>query len=426
MYTRSRLDSNKWIRDKAFSLKGKILSIGSRDDGDGQGGFYRNYFSQSDAYFTSEPTREFGCDLLVDVQCMQNIESESWDAVFCSGVLEHVPRPEDAVSEMARVLKVGGSLLIGVPFKQPIHMAPNDFWRFTSFGLRAILERHSFDLIDLTPIQESEPDFPVAYWALARKRTSTPRSRHLANSFFSSEHLRNKEDWVRKVRCFHPELSRLMAQPEFGRVRDWEYAAFAESLSGWLSGKRVLDVGCGRSLFAGFIASQGANVSTLDLPRPLQPQTEAIDTRKRMGISHYEGDMRKTDFPDGSFDLVSSISAIEHLDETSNGLADFEQQTVIALTEMCRLVRPGGRLFITSDIVDYGRQTTDAWRPSRGVSAAYPFQSFIRLFVGTIESLGFKLNPEPDFRIEDVFTDSRRSTYRGRYFSTFAILAERH
>src|SRR5262249_4506473 len=67
---------------------------------------------------------------------------DSFDAILCTSVLEHVDNAEQAVSEIARVMKPGGRLLITVPFFYPEHDAPYDFWRTTHHGLRSLLTRH--------------------------------------------------------------------------------------------------------------------------------------------------------------------------------------------------------------------------------------------------------------------------------------------
>jgi ubiquinone/menaquinone biosynthesis C-methylase UbiE len=85
--------------------------------------------------------------------------------VLCSGVLEHVDDCHRAVAECYRVLKPSGLFLVGVPFHQPIHRAPQDFWRFTEFGLRWLLR--AFSIEDLRAI--GPPLTPSAYWVKARK-----------------------------------------------------------------------------------------------------------------------------------------------------------------------------------------------------------------------------------------------------------------
>src|SRR3546814_8619033 len=56
---------------------------------------------------------------------------QSFEAVICSEVLEHVPDPRLVLDEIARVLKPGGCLLLTVPFLFRIHADPHDFGRYT-------------------------------------------------------------------------------------------------------------------------------------------------------------------------------------------------------------------------------------------------------------------------------------------------------
>lgn len=71
-------------------------------------------------------------------------ESASFDSVLCSQVLEHVFEPDKFISEIARVLVPDGTLLLTVPFIWGEHEQPNDFGRYSSFGLAALLARNGF------------------------------------------------------------------------------------------------------------------------------------------------------------------------------------------------------------------------------------------------------------------------------------------
>lgn len=70
----------------------------------------------------------------------------SYDMVVCTQVLEHVPDPLLVLRELNRVLKPGGSLWLTVPFFFAEHMQPYDFYRYTQYGLRHLLEQAGFEV----------------------------------------------------------------------------------------------------------------------------------------------------------------------------------------------------------------------------------------------------------------------------------------
>lgn len=66
------------------------------------------------------------------------------DAVLAFQVLEHVPDPYAIVAEAHRVLRNEGTLLVTVPQSYPIHGEPHDYYRYTAYGIRHLLERAGF------------------------------------------------------------------------------------------------------------------------------------------------------------------------------------------------------------------------------------------------------------------------------------------
>jgi SAM-dependent methyltransferase len=73
--------------------------------------------------------------------------SGSFDSVLCSQVLEHVFNPDEFISEIARVLKPGGRLLLTVPFVWDEHEQPFDYARYSSYGLSALLAKQGLRVI---------------------------------------------------------------------------------------------------------------------------------------------------------------------------------------------------------------------------------------------------------------------------------------
>ena len=80
-------------------------------------------------------------DLVGDARAMP-IADSSVDIVLCTQVLEHTPEPVRILSEIERVLRPGGKLILSVPGIYPIHGAPGDYWRYTYQGLEWLLRSY--------------------------------------------------------------------------------------------------------------------------------------------------------------------------------------------------------------------------------------------------------------------------------------------
>jgi SAM-dependent methyltransferase len=68
-------------------------------------------------------------------------------AVLCNQVLEHVFNPQEFIAEIRRVMVPGGMLLLTVPFVWDEHEQPNDYARYSSFGLKSLLEQQGFQIV---------------------------------------------------------------------------------------------------------------------------------------------------------------------------------------------------------------------------------------------------------------------------------------
>ena len=88
---------------------------------------------------------DFYCDLTQRLP----FEDAEFDTVILSDVLEHIPNPENIVYEIHRVLKKNGKLFLNVPFYYWIHEEPYDFYRYTEFALKHLLEHAGLKIIKL-------------------------------------------------------------------------------------------------------------------------------------------------------------------------------------------------------------------------------------------------------------------------------------
>lgn len=75
----------------------------------------------------------------------------SFDCVICTEVLEHCPRPQDVMLEIARVLKSGGRLFLTTPFLRPLHELPNDYYRYTPPGLHELASSAGLQVRSISP-----------------------------------------------------------------------------------------------------------------------------------------------------------------------------------------------------------------------------------------------------------------------------------
>lgn len=111
------------------------------------------------------------------------VDDASVDAVLLTQVLEHVRRPAGVLSEIARVLRPGGSLYATVPLVWELHEEPHDYWRFTVHGLRALLEDAGLEEVSIEPRSDSLSALAQLMtnvaWSLA-DHTADPRTQQTA------------------------------------------------------------------------------------------------------------------------------------------------------------------------------------------------------------------------------------------------------
>ncbi len=129
------------LRPLLAKLSGEVLDVGCGRKP------YRT-FIPAERYvgldIDSPATRALGAaDVLYDGQRFP-FPDASFDSVLCSQVFEHVFTPEEFLCEIRRVLRPGGLLVLTVPFVWDEHEQPHDFARYSSFGLRSLLERNGF------------------------------------------------------------------------------------------------------------------------------------------------------------------------------------------------------------------------------------------------------------------------------------------
>ena len=77
------------------------------------------------------------------------VEDKTFDNILCTEVLEHLPHPEKAIKEFARILKNKGRLILTAPFCSQTHFAPFHFCTgFNIYWYREILKKYGFEIVE--------------------------------------------------------------------------------------------------------------------------------------------------------------------------------------------------------------------------------------------------------------------------------------
>lgn len=134
--TRPRLE--KFL--KQYASDKKTLDIGSGN---------KPYIKMFPNCFTVDVAERPGVPLnfIADAHDLSVIPSQSFDIVLCTEVLEHLHSPHKAIAEFKRILKPGGLLILTTRFVYPLHETPIDYYRYTKYGLKFLLQE--FDIIEL-------------------------------------------------------------------------------------------------------------------------------------------------------------------------------------------------------------------------------------------------------------------------------------
>lgn len=126
-------------------------------------------------------------------------------------------------------------------------------------------------------------------------------------------------------------------------LRRWEYCAavvFSDVVS---KPGLAMDAGCGASVFPKFLQKVGCEVYAID---------PGIHTHRADGVNYRKRSMTDlSDFEIESFDYVFAISSIEHVNagRFAIGGMPFDTGDALAMRELCRIVKPGGKLVLTTD-----------------------------------------------------------------------------
>jgi SAM-dependent methyltransferase len=186
----------------------------------------------------------------------------------------------------------------------------------------------------------------------------------------------------------------------------WEYP-WALARAQLAPGSCVLDAGCGASIFPVYLAKQQQHVVGADLTVP----TGLADLHG-VPIDYVVAGLTNLPFGDKKFDAVFCISVIEHL-----GYEGIPQ----ALAELRRVIRPGGRLMITTDY--YKNANAELWYTGEGASfpVDWSFFDYEHLDRYLLQAPGLTLEGELDLQANWTHIEPQMRRFHGYPYTSVGI-----
>ena len=88
-------------------------------------------------------------DIISDVGAIPEPDN-SFDAIMCIEVFEHLPSPIEAIKEFSRLLRKDGVLIVTAPFASLTHFAPYHFYTgFNKYFYEEHLEEYGFSIVEI-------------------------------------------------------------------------------------------------------------------------------------------------------------------------------------------------------------------------------------------------------------------------------------
>ena len=104
---------------------------------------------KSKKYTTLDINKRSNPDICCDAHEIP-CKKESFDLILSTEFLEHSYDPKKAISELARVLKKGGSCVLSTRLIKEVHGEPFDYFRFTKYGLIKLFS--GFEKVEIIPL----------------------------------------------------------------------------------------------------------------------------------------------------------------------------------------------------------------------------------------------------------------------------------
>ena len=149
----NQVERDRWVRQQAALVPSgsRVLDVGAGSAPYRADFAHCQYRTQDFAQLQTDQLRDKQGYSRLDFECdiaHIPVDDNSFDVVLCTEVLEHVPEPIEAIGEISRVLRPGGSLILSAPLGSGLHQSPYHFYGgYTPYWYRHFLAENGFEQI---------------------------------------------------------------------------------------------------------------------------------------------------------------------------------------------------------------------------------------------------------------------------------------
>ncbi len=138
---------DKYLQKYSKYYLGNLIDLGCGE------AIYKDFFLQyCDKYTGVDWTKtqhNSKADIVSDLNIQIDLKDEVADTTISLSVIEHLCEPQVFLNESYRILKKNGYMILQVPWQWGLHEIPNDYFRYTPYGLRYLFEKSGFKNIKI-------------------------------------------------------------------------------------------------------------------------------------------------------------------------------------------------------------------------------------------------------------------------------------
>ncbi|MFA7083372.1 MAG: class I SAM-dependent methyltransferase [Arcobacteraceae bacterium] len=134
-------NGNKWLLEYSKHYKGTLADLGC-----GTAPYKEFFLEYADKYIGVDWTNtlhDSKADIASNLNEKIKLPNNYADTIVSLSVMEHLCEPQVFLNESYRILKDGGTIILGVPWMWA-HKAPYDYFRYTPYGLKYMFEKAGY------------------------------------------------------------------------------------------------------------------------------------------------------------------------------------------------------------------------------------------------------------------------------------------